>query len=55
MAKANNLADAAASSKCLVVDGNNNCFMAGFRNRAFSMEELKLDDGRGVFVTKIKQ
>lgn len=53
--KANNLADAAASSKCLAVDGNNNCFMAGFRNRAFSMEELKLDDGRGVFVTKIKQ
>jgi len=53
--KANNLADAAASSKCLAVDGNNNCFMAGFRNRAFSMEDQKLDDGRGVFVTKIKQ
>lgn len=53
--KANNLDDAAASSKCLSVDGNYNCFIAGFRNRAFSMEEQKLDDGRGVFVTKIKQ
>ncbi len=53
--KVNNLADAAALSRCLSVDANNNCYVAGFRNRAFSMEEQKLDDGRGVFVTKIKQ
>jgi hypothetical protein len=53
--KANNLIDAAASSKCIAVDGNNNCFMAGFHNCAFSMDEQKLDDGEGVFVVKIKQ
>lgn len=53
--KANNLADAAALSECIAVDVSNNCFIAGFRNRAFSMEEQKLDDGRGVFVAKIKQ
>lgn len=53
--KANNLTDAAAMSEAISVDDNNNCFVAGFRNRAFSMEDKKLDDGRGVFVIKIKQ
>lgn len=53
--KSNNLDDAAALSGAIAVDGSNNCFIAGYRNRAFSMENEQLGDGRGVFVTKIKQ
>ena len=52
---ANNQADAAALSSGVAVDMNKNCIIAGFRNRAFSMKDKQLEDGRGVFVVKIKQ
>ncbi|NVO20196.1 MAG: hypothetical protein HXX13_10870 [Bacteroidetes bacterium] len=53
--RSNNLSDAASASESIAVDGNNNCFIAGYRNRAFSMDDKQLQDGRGVFVAKIKQ
>jgi hypothetical protein len=53
--KSNNLSDAASSSQSIAVDQSSNCFIAGFRDRAFSMDDKQLDDGRGVFVAKIKQ
>jgi hypothetical protein len=53
--KANNQADAAALSEAVATDRNSNCYIAGFHNKDFSIDNEKIQEGRGVFVTKIVQ